>query len=666
MRKLITRPMKASFIGLTALGAATLGAFAETTNSVDAARIVVTATRNAAPIRSVAKNPTVITAEDIETGRYTSVPEALQKDAGVFFRNISDNPSQAAADLRGFGGDAPFGRVLVLLNGRKLNRPDMATINWAQIPMQAVERIEVIRGPNSVLYGDHAVGGVINIITKEPSETPRTTLTASMASYETYEQSLTTSGKLGELGYVATLGHQSGDGYRDRSEYDSTSGSLRLSGNINNRVSAYAEVSAVKETHQLPGSLSSAQLQQNRQQAINQNDAAREQYIHLQTGIEALLTDELIFNLDGGISKKDLEADMASWFSYYNYKIDTYTLSPKLTLLTPVFDLENELVFGIDLSKETLDTQKYFDSARTIMATDTDVERNVIAGYIADTLHLTDSLLLSGGLRLEKHKLDARHTGAPSFNQNTSATEEAWQTALTWLPTDTLKVFGGIAKTYRYPFFDEQISYSGWGTDGFNTSLNPETGINCEIGVEYMPASNLVLQATVFRTDMENEIAWDWGLNQNVNLDETTHRGVELSAAYTHDRFALDIFYTWLQSEFTAGANKGNEIPWVPQNQLDLNLALFLTDALTLDTHMSYIGSMFQSGDNANTGDNKQSGYTLVDLLLQYDLPTEKVEATVFAGIDNVFGTEYNYLVSWGGYYPAPERTFKAGLSITF
>jgi len=417
MKKLITATLT--------LGAL-LGTHAETTNTVDASRIVVTATRSAAPIRSVAKNPTVITSKDIEDGRYSSVPEALQKKAGVFVSNISDNPSTATVNLRGFGGDAPHGKTLVLLNGRKLNRPDMATINWAQIPMQAVERIEVIRGPNSVLYGDHAVGGVINIITKEPPETSQTTLTASIASYETYDQSLTTSGKLGGLGYVATLGHQSGDGYRDRSEYDSTSGSLRLSGNISERVSAYAEVSAVKEQHQLPGALNSTQLQQNRQQAINQNDAAREEYLHLQAGVEALLTDDVIFNLDGGISKKNLEADIASWFSYYDYKLDTYTLSPKFTLLTPLFDLENELVFGVDLSKETLNTQKFFDKARTTLATDTEVERKLIAGYIADTLHLTDSLLLSGGLRVEKNKLDVRHTGAPSFTQNSSEKEKAW------------------------------------------------------------------------------------------------------------------------------------------------------------------------------------------------------------------------------------------------
>jgi len=671
MKNIITQPMKASFIGLAALTlAALLGAQAVTTNTVtDSARIVVTATRSEAPVRSVSKNPSIITAQDIEDGRYTSIPEALQKKAGIFFRNFSDNPSQAMVDLRGFGGDAPHGRTLVLLNGRRLNRPDMASINWAQIPMQAVERIEVIRGPNSVLYGDNAVGGVINIITKEASETPQTSVLMSAGSYETYNQSLATSGNLNGLGYVATFGHRSGDGYRDRSKYDTLSGNLRLSGNITDNLSAYAEVSTAKEQHQLPGALTRKEMAEDRRQSLNPDDSVNEEYYHVQAGVEALLGDEVILNLDGGFSRKDLDANLVSWFSYYDYKINTYTFSPKITILTPVFGHENELIVGVDLAKETLNTKKFNDVGRTLVITDTKSTKQVIGGYVADTFSLTDRLLLNGGYRWEENQVDTRHKGefVTPYDESTTHQEDAWQAAITWLPTDSLKVFAGVAQTYRYPFFDEQAIYSGWG-DGFNKDLEPETGINYEIGVEFMPATNVTLQATFFRTDMEDEIAWSG--TANTNLDETVHSGVELAASYQHEYFAIDAFYTWLRSEFTDGPNDGNEIPWVPQNKLDINLALFLTQPLTVNTHVSYVGTMVPLGDNDNNSDDKQSEYAIVDLLVQYALPFKKCEATLFAGIDNVFETEYNHLVTdygfGSGYYPAPERTYKAGLSVTF
>ncbi|NOU36048.1 MAG: TonB-dependent receptor [Kiritimatiellaceae bacterium] len=660
--------MKKRILTAALSGALFTGTFAETTNTVtDAERIVITATRSASDVRNVPGNPSVVTAQDIADGHYTSVPEALEKKAGIFFRNYADNPSQAAVDIRGFGGDNPHGKVLVLVNGRKLNRPDMAVINWAQIPMQAVERIEVVRGPNSVLYGDHAVGGVINIITRDGADIPETSLQASAGSYGAFDQNVVTSGKLDGLGYVATAGHQSGDGYRNRSAYDTSSGSLRLSGAINEQVSAYAEGSVVKERHELPGALSLAQVQQNRRQAANLADEADETYYTFNTGVKVVPTDELIFDLDGGMSRKDLQADMPSYWpaSYYDYKINSYTLSPKVTLLTPVANMDNEFILGSDLARETLVTKKYNDLSRTVLATDTKVTKDLIGGYIADTLSLTDKLLLSGGARLEQNKVNAHHengAGVTQYDDSITHTKKAWQTALNWMPTDTLKLFTGVKSTYRYPFIDEQAIYSGWG-DAFNKDLRPETGINYETGVEVTPVSNVVLQATAFQTDMKDEIAW--GAGKNENLDKTTHRGVELHAGYKNEAFAIDGYYTWLQSEFTAGVNNGNEIPWVPQNKLDVNLALFLTGALTLNTHMSYVSSMYPSGDNSNSA-GTLSDYTIFDSLLEYKLPIKKFETKVFAGVDNIFATKYNFLAYSWGYYPAPERTYKAGLNVKF
>ena len=128
--------------------------------------IVVTASRNNRQSSQIPANVTVMTAADIEKAGYGNIVEVLRDTGGMSLRSTSGNESQSEMQMRGFGENSE-GRVLVLLDGRKLNRPDMAGINWLQVPLGNVDRVEVLRGSDSVSFGDHAVGGVVNIVTKK-------------------------------------------------------------------------------------------------------------------------------------------------------------------------------------------------------------------------------------------------------------------------------------------------------------------------------------------------------------------------------------------------------------------------------------------------------------------------------------------------------------------
>src|SRR5512136_3414338 len=128
--------------------------------------IVVTAERTKSPLGEAPANVTVITAEDIkETGAQTLI-DVFQREPGVFPQNLLGNPKQSNVDIRGFGETAPQ-NVLFLVDGRRVNNIDLSGADLAQIAVGAVERIEVYRGPASVLFGDNAAAGAINIITKQ-------------------------------------------------------------------------------------------------------------------------------------------------------------------------------------------------------------------------------------------------------------------------------------------------------------------------------------------------------------------------------------------------------------------------------------------------------------------------------------------------------------------
>ena len=130
--------------------------------------LVVTASRRESNILSSPAFTSVITSTEIAESGSSNLVELLSRQAGLNFSSYS-NEAQAQVSLRGFGENS-FGRVLVLVDGRRLNNPDMQGLNWLAIPLESIERIEILHGPGSVLYGNNAIGGVINIITKTPNK----------------------------------------------------------------------------------------------------------------------------------------------------------------------------------------------------------------------------------------------------------------------------------------------------------------------------------------------------------------------------------------------------------------------------------------------------------------------------------------------------------------
>jgi outer membrane cobalamin receptor len=129
--------------------------------------VVVTGTRFEERIERIPANITVIDEEDIKNSNAGSIPDLLRSQEGIVVRDLLGTGKTAQVDLRGFGESAPY-NVLVLVDGRRVNEIDLSGVDWTQIPIENIERIEILRGTGSVLYGDNAVGGVINIITRIP------------------------------------------------------------------------------------------------------------------------------------------------------------------------------------------------------------------------------------------------------------------------------------------------------------------------------------------------------------------------------------------------------------------------------------------------------------------------------------------------------------------
>lgn len=152
--------------------------------------VVVTATRTMKQIQEVPSSVSVVTAKEIEDRNVTSVQEALQYMPGVYM----DQTAQGGISLRGFGST----NVLVLVDGVQMNDTYQGAVNFNSIPVENIERIEVVRGAGSSIYGGHAVGGVINITTKEAKAGTHIDAAVSYGSYKTWKKSMNVNAKIND------------------------------------------------------------------------------------------------------------------------------------------------------------------------------------------------------------------------------------------------------------------------------------------------------------------------------------------------------------------------------------------------------------------------------------------------------------------------------------
>lgn len=638
--------------------------------------VVVTATRASKDIKKVPANVTVISAEEIADSGASNIIEILESQANIHIRTFSGNPSQAQIDLRGFGENG-FGRTLVLLDGRKLNRPDMQSITWTQFPLDHIERIEVVRSSASVLYGDAAVSGVIHIITKKGTVDPSFTASIQAGEDGFHDERAGVIGSSDRFTYSVSVSNQQTDGWRERTGYDSYGGGLQLGYDISDSLGVSGGISYNRTDFEMPNALTSAEIAQDPTQSGFTSDEAENEFYNYNLLLEGSFGNwgdpsiNLVYGTSENISTR------FSWWSFGVYDIESIGIQPKYVLETDHGRFRNKLITGFDLYYETLIVDLYAEAARLNRNRTTEIDKDTVGWYIHDEISIDDTIILSGGARIERSETHGRLndfvTPANNFDKEKDHDGEVFDLSATWLPKDNLKFYTRFSTVYRYPFVDEQANYSGWGMDDLNTDLEAEEGKSFEAGIEINPAEDFIFGLTLFNIDMEDEISLNPVTWVNDNMDDTRHRGLEMSLDYGVDGvFDLSVNYTHQETTFEAGPNVGNDVPLVPHNLLSASLDLTLPYDIHLIPYLQYIDNSYLSGDT-NNNTEKLDEYTVVDLLLRYKTRIRNIQLTAFLKVTNLFDEEYS---TWGldnmewffpnQFYPAPGRKFYGGISGTF
>jgi iron complex outermembrane receptor protein len=642
---------------------------------VDLDRIVVsTANRYEEEIQNIPASVNVITASQIKDSNAQTIPEVLKTQTGLIVRDWYGNGTKTWVDLRGFGEFSAM-NVLVMVDGRRINEVDLSGVDWTQIPLNQVESIEVLRGSGSVLYGDNATAGVINIRTKKGKGKPRWEITTEVGSYDTNKQKISLDGSEDNLAYFFALNRDSTHGYRKNSYYKGGDFGSKLTYDIEPDLSLRFSSGLHNADFGLPGELSDTDLQtMSRRSSKYGDDHALDTDYYFDIGGKKDFPEWGDFDIDFSFRRRQTDSFWLVFFGgsgnpISKTRIDTVGITPKFVIDKEFSGRENKLIFGLDYYRADYlcDNYNYSD----ILQNFTDINKISTGYYLQDELALFKELYLLGGYRYEKVRYEFDYnniSGSDPLDKNVEVSGNAFNSGLVYHYQENSSLFLNHSRSFRFPATEE---YSiTWPTHSLNTALKPQEAKNYEIGLKHRFNPGLKTELTFFRMDVENELYYDYASYSNKNYDKTRHDGMELAFdAMLTKNIGLSCNYTYTKALFRGGIYDEKTIPMVPRNKGKIGIKYLFNDKITVNLLTNYVGERYFINDQANSL-SRLNGYFTADTNISYAYK----DLTVVLGVNNILNKKYSeyatcdtvYTVGKKVYYPAPERNFTIRMGYKF
>jgi iron complex outermembrane receptor protein len=646
----------------------TVALTAQTQDEQSDIEVFVTASRVEEPAEDIPAYVSVVTAEELAASGQTTLVEALDGLAGIHFRSTSGNAAQSEISMRGFGENS-HGRVLVLVDGRRLNRPDMASTNWLEIPVENIERVEVVRGGNSVLYGDNAVAGVINIITKKGAAGIDVAVSGQYGSFNQNQEGVEVSGSSDLLSFSITGEHTATDGYRDRSAFRS----LAVGGNVGlelDRLSSEVSLSYNRLFYELPGALSKAEFEADPTQAQPGHDADEStgDYFNADLSLSLSPSESILLDGNAGYRFRFIRSDIPSFpDNFTDLSLQSAALTPKVKLEQSLLE-GNRLVIGIDGYYDQADLDSYPNIDRDTTDSETRIKKATLGAYVADDLQILPVLTASAGMRYELAQISGKTMKTSGTPIDDAKLHQAfvYDAGLLVTPGDSSKLWAKFGRVFRYPFTDEIVDLYGYLAEPFNTSLGPEQGYHFDVGAETLLFDLLKVSASGFWLEMQDEIAYDSSTNLNMNLDKTRHLGVEMEITLSNPKWIEFVgTYTFNMATFRQGTDKGNTVPLVPAHQAGADLAVHLPMDLTAGLSGQYVSEQYSGQDTANVLE-KIEAYFLMGAFVRYKPEYVPGDLDLYFGVNNLLDIRYATTGYYGTYYPGEGRNWKFGASYRY
>ena len=590
--------------------------------AAQAGEVVVAATRIPQTARDVGVSVSVVPREALDEMNAQNVGQVLDRVADVRMDTYGSMGARSDISMRGSSAN----QVYVMVDGRPVNLPSLGMADLSQYPADQVERIEVIRGPGSVLYGAGALAGVVNIITRDPPEKMTTGLNASYGTKNTRIIQLDNGAKIGDLGYLVNASQNASDGWRDNDACDG----YHVAGKLDYDVSPESRLV-----------FSSGFSRQNK-------------------GVPGA-TDWL--------TPHAKQYDRQYWFDLtHKYEFETNTCLTSKAFLNQYW-------------------QNYKDPDSL---TDDVSKNQKAGADIQQTLPMGERHLLLGGVYLENNYVNIKDaegvsriggnrdlfTGAVflqdeiSFLEKFVATpglrcdvQSKWGAELSpkisglyKIGADT-RLKASVGRGYRAPTVNELYWRDAY-TIG-NPDLKPEESFSYDAGIQQDIGKRSTIGVGLFQSHVKKLISWfddGQGLYKAENVNDAFIQGLEaeLNVWFT-DQISGALNYTLLDARDSSGEYDGEALIYRPKNKIGASLGYQVACGFKLNFNADYTGRVYTDRDNTQ----ELGGFFTLGA---YAAQTLCKGVEIFARGDNILNRQYQLVNG----YPMPGASVMGGLKAVF
>ncbi|BDT77485.1 TonB-dependent receptor [Polynucleobacter yangtzensis] len=675
--------------------------------------LIVTGTRFEENLNQVPANVKVITRDEIENSTSNTIPQVLSQIGGLRVSGLNSSALNldASVDMGGFG---PTGNstTAILVDGIRVNPIDSGSVDWESIPIDSIERIEILQGGASVQYGNGAVGGVINIITNGGKKT----INQASATYGTWGTSINNAifrNTVDKTTLQVSANTSNTNGWRPNTAANAYSIDAKILQDLGNRdrffVDAYYGYTNSQLASPVVGLVGSGNPLSVRPQNAGNNITTNNS--GFRQGLTKTLSENYVVEIDTSYNNKSsfFYVPQADYFaspefgsagSPMNNKLQGWqlALSPRLKA---DFGVIGTSIFGYDFSKANQAGSNSYtpQSQSIILANQFDATSNPFGTYynnltsdsqnatqinnsvyVMQRVPLGNILEASGGFRRQVQQASTTSSAITASNGTVSGNQQyaanAGDLALNanYLPGQ--RVYVKWNQSFRFPNIDEY-----WGllynpitqttSTVFSGILQPQTTQTYEVGGNWDVLSSKVT-SSIFKSMTQNEISYNPATGYNYNSIYQVNRGGILLdvASNISPSFNIGFGGKYQKSYYANGPFSGNAIPVVPDTLLNARANYLIATNWTIGGVVNYVSSQhYDTGPSYYSATPVMPSYVIGDIFTSYKFQGIEARLTV-KNVGNAqyatYGTAPSNVSSRYSYYPSEPRSVFVTLKYNF